>query len=231
MADRFFTPERLPPGPLVLQGDEAHHLANVRRFQPGERITLFNGDGCDYPAQVLHVQKKAVTVEVFSALPVNREVGFPLVVASALPKGDRADYLIEKLVEVGVTRFVPLITARSVVHPKESKGEKFQRAVIEASKQCGRNVLMTVDPPQKWTAFLQRLDLPALRYVLHTSATDTALSVARNPAGVVLAVGSEGGFSPEEVMQAEGWSVLSLGPRVLRIETAAVVAAARFSHG
>src|SRR5205807_5163206 len=97
---------------------------------------------------------------VFAAVAADREPPFPLVVASALPKGDRGDFLIEKLTELGVTRFVPLVTARSVVVPKESTREKLERAVIEASKQCGRNRLMAVDPPQKWDGFLSRTDLP-----------------------------------------------------------------------
>ena len=152
---------------------------------------------------------------------MNRELPFPLVVASALPKADRADFLVEKLTELGVTRFVPLITARSVVVPKGI--EKFERAVIEASKQCGRNVLMGVDPPQKWLDLLKRTDLPPTRVVLHTSG---AGGLPRGAAAV--AVGPEGGFADDEVGAAEaaGWVRASLGPRVLRVETAAVAAAA-----
>src|SRR5262249_2482587 len=139
MADRFYTSDPLGAGEYTLHGAEAHHLAVVCRLGPGEQVILFNGDGYDYPAEILAVAKRAVVLNILRAEAADRELGRVLVVASALPKGDRTDFLVEKLTELGVTRFVPLITARSVVHPKESAVEKFRRAVIEASKQCGRN--------------------------------------------------------------------------------------------
>ena len=230
MADRFYTPELLGPGEFNLTGAEAHHLVAVRRFSPGDSITLFNGDGNDYPAVVLGTSKKYVSLNILRVEAVDRELPFSLVVASALPKGDRGDFLIEKLTELGVTRFVPLITTRSVVQPKESAVEKFQRAVIEASKQCGRNRLMTVDPPQSWDAFLKLSNLPATRLVLHTADTTTAFAERGECA---IAVGPEGGFTTEEVSAAlaSGWRAVSLGSRVLRVETAALAAAALAGRG
>lgn len=224
MADRFYTPDFLAPGEYTLSGGEAHHLTSVRRFAPGDHLTLFNGDGNEYPAVVLGTGKKHVSLSVLRVEPVDRELPFPLIVASALPKADRADFLIEKLTELGVTRFVPLVTARSVVQPKETAAEKFTRAAIEASKQCGRNRIMSVDPPRTWAAFLALTDLPERRFVLHT-AGGTAGRL--EPGACVVAVGPEGGFTPEEVAAAgvAGWRTASLGPRVLRVETAAVAAA------
>jgi len=225
VSDRFFTADPLGPGEYVLTGSEAHHLTTVRRFAPGDHIVLFNGDGHDYPAEILSANKRTVTLNVLAQVAVDRELPFPLVVGSALPKGDRADFLIEKLTELGVARFVPLVTARSVVQPKPAVVEKFARAVIEASKQCGRNRLMLVDPPQNWNAFVSRTDLPALRLVLHTGPE---LPNARVSGGSAVAIGPEGGFTPEEIAQAikKGWTAVSLGPRVLRVETAAIAAAA-----
>jgi 16S rRNA (uracil1498-N3)-methyltransferase len=229
MAERFFTPDLLDLGEYTLTGAEAHHLTTVRRFGPGERICLFSGDGYEYAAEIVGLTKKAVTLNVLSVQTVDRELGFPLVVASALPKGDRADFLLEKLTELGVTQFIPLITARSVVVPKESTVEKFRRAVIEASKQCGRNRLMAVDPPQKWEAFIARGDLPQMKLVLHTAS---GLPEPSRGAAAV-AVGPEGGFTTEEVdaVVAAGWKAVGLGPRVLRVETAAITAAAILSTG
>jgi 16S rRNA (uracil1498-N3)-methyltransferase len=230
MAERFYTPDLLGPGEYVLTGAEAHHLAAVRRFGPGDRVTLFNGDGNEYPAEVVAAARKTVTLTVLPARPVDRELPFPLVVASALPKGDRADFLVEKLTELGVTRFVPLVTARSVVVPRESAAEKFRRAVVEASKQCGRNRLMAVEAPQEWEAFVARGDLPPARLVLHTGAGLPGLS---RRGGAVVAVGPEGGFTAGELeaAAAAGWRVVGLGPRVLRVETAAVAAAAVLAAG
>jgi 16S rRNA (uracil1498-N3)-methyltransferase len=162
---------------------------------------------------------------VLAPVAVDRELPFPLVVGSALPKGDRADFLVEKLTELGVTRFVPLVTARAVVQPKASVVEKFSRAVIEASKQCGRNRLMVIDPPQKWEEFVARADLPAARFVLHTEPGAARLEAV---GACAVAVGPEGGFTSEEIdaATATGWRPASLGSRILRVETAALAAAA-----
>jgi 16S rRNA (uracil1498-N3)-methyltransferase len=230
MADRFYTPDPLAVGDLTLTGPDAHHMTTVRRFAPGEAVVLFNGDGCEYPAEVVAVGKKQVTLSVLRRDEVSREAPFPVVIGSALPKGDRADYLIEKLVEVGATRFVPLVTERSVVIPKENTLARLERQVIEASKQCGRNVLLRIDPPKLWAEFVHLADLPSTKFVLHTADGGP---VERSTTGVVFAVGPEGGFTPAEVTAAvgAGWRVVSFGPRVLRVETAAVVAAASASGG
>lgn len=227
MADRFYTADELGPGEYALAGAEAHHLAAVRRFAPGDRVVLFNGDGHEYPCEILSAGKRSVALNVLARESPDRELGFPVVVASALPKGDRADFLIEKLTELGVTRFLPLVTSRAVVQPKPAVVEKFARAVIEASKQCGRNRLMAVDPPRKWSDFLALPDVPATRFVLHTGPGLSTLGASAG-AGCAVAIGPEGGFTPEEVSAALacGWAAASLGPRVLRVETAAVAAAA-----
>lgn len=229
MSERFYTPDRLTIGEYALTGPEAHHLAVVCRARPGDVVTLFNGDGHDYRAEVLGVSKNRVSLLIRSAEWVDRELPHPLVIASALPKGDRADVLVEKLTELGVTRFVPLITARSVVRPKPGTTDKFARVVVEASKQCGRNRLMVVDAPQPWDAFVRRQDLPPCRLMLHTAGGLPELRAkARTSSGVAAAVGPEGGFTPEEVAAAvsSGWQPVALGPRVLRVETAAIAVAA-----
>ena len=225
MADRFYTPQPLAPGDITLDGPEAHHLSTVRRFEPGDAVTLFNGDGREYAAEVVAVDRKRATLHVREVLDISRESPVNLTVASALPKGDRADYLVEKLTELGVTHFIPLVTVRSVVVPKATTVEKLARVVIEASKQCGRNRLMTVGPPTTWRDFLTRRD--GVQLILHT-AGGGPLTPPSFSAGVTVAVGPEGGFAPEEIAAAleAGRAVLSLGPRVLRVETAAVVAAA-----
>jgi 16S rRNA (uracil1498-N3)-methyltransferase len=224
MAERFYTTDALGPGEYHLSGAEAHHLSTVRRFTFGDRVTLFNGDGNEYAAEIIAVSKKSVALDILSVSAVDRELPFPLVIASTLPKGDRADFLIEKLTELGVTSFVPLVTARSVVVPKTSAVEKFTRMVIEASKQCGRNRLLAIHAPRRWSEFL---DLTEPGILLHPGG-ETAGLTATMGVSKTIAVGPEGGFSEEEVGQAiaAGWRPAHLGSRVLRVETAAVAAAA-----
>src|SRR5262245_57779355 len=150
MADRYYVNSPLVPGPITLSGPEAYHLAAVCRAHPGDAVCLFNGDGAEYPAIVRQVAKKHVELDVQGRECPPRERCSRLEIAAPLPKSDRGDFLIEKLTELGVTCFVPLQTARSVVHPRLAKLDRLQRAVIEASKQCGRNTLMKVNPLVHW---------------------------------------------------------------------------------
>ena len=94
MSDRFYFDGPLGPGDVTLEGPEAHHLSAVRRFVAGDAVTLFNGDGHEYPARILEIGKRRVTVHVTDARSPGRELGFPLHIASALPKGDRGDFLV-----------------------------------------------------------------------------------------------------------------------------------------
>jgi 16S rRNA (uracil1498-N3)-methyltransferase len=228
MADRFYVNCPLAPGPVTVEGPEAHHLATVCRLRPGNAVCLFNGDGQEYAAEVIAAAHRAVTLRVQSVASPGRELGFRLEVAAPLPKGDRAHFLLEKLTELGVTAFTPLRTARSIVHPREAKREKLQRHVIEASKQCGRNVLLRVEPLTEWADFCPRSDLPLRRILAHPAGTAQGPKpVLRAGQDLVVTVGPEGGFTEEEVRQAKaaGWGVVDLGPRILRVETAAVALA------
>jgi 16S rRNA (uracil1498-N3)-methyltransferase len=225
MSNRFYTNCRLAPGPITLTGPEAHHLAAVCRVRPGDAVYLFNGDGRQYPATVREASRKAVTLQVQTVESPARELGFRLEVAAPLPKADRGQFLLEKLTEMGVTSYTPLRTRRSVVHPGTSRLDKLERYVIEASKQSGRNVLMRVEPTVAWEDFCRRPDLPPLRWLAQPGGRPWE---GRAGQDVAIAVGPEGGFTDEEIGMAEayGWQMVSLGPRVLRIETAALSLAA-----
>ena len=234
MSDRFYTPELLSAGEFVLDGAEAHHLVTVRRFQNGDQVVLFNGDGHDYPAEILSADRKQVVLSVRAGIAVERELPFRMELAVALPKGNRGDFLIEKLTELGVRRLVPLLTARTIVQPKDNRIDNLQHEVIEASKQSGRNTLMTIESPMRWPRFVIGSDLPLVRILLHPPRTGTTPcnlkdipAAAIRGGGVICAVGPEGGFSEEEVAMAEdlGWIRLSLGPRILRVETSAIAVA------
>src|SRR5207244_11644465 len=160
------------------------------------------------------VQRRQVLLDVTDVGEPCRELPFALEVAAPLPKGDRAQFLIEKLTELGVTRFVPLVTERSVIHPREGKLEKLQRYVIEASKQCGRNVLMHIAPPQEWMSFCRREDTRATKILAHPGSPVGPL--ARTGARRI-AVGPEGGLTEQEVelARATGWQRIGLGARTL----------------
>jgi 16S rRNA (uracil1498-N3)-methyltransferase len=227
MAERFHVNLDLSPGQVVIDGPEAHHLGTVCRVRPGDAVVLFNGDGHEYPATVSEVGKRAVMVVVTDRRSPVRENATRLHIAAALPKGDRAQFLVEKLTELGVASLTPLLTERTVVQPREGKMDKLERYVIEASKQCGRNVLMRIEPPRKWGDLIGDPGIPRLRYVAHPEGEGDGSEEAGER---IVAIGPEGGWTDAEVSSAleAGWRRLSLGPRILRIETAAMAAAARW---
>jgi 16S rRNA (uracil1498-N3)-methyltransferase len=229
VAERFYINCPLGLGPVHLTGPEAHHLATVCRMRPGDSVWLFNGDGKEYATEVRTVARREINLEVLRIEEPARELPFLLEVAAPLPRGDRASFLLEKLTELGVTRFVPLRTQRSVVHPRETRRDKLQRTVTEASKQCGRNVLLHVATLVDWGEYCQGEDLPKVRMLAHpgSAARIAPLEEVRASGGAAIAVGPEGGFTAQEVQWAQdsGWRLVGLGPRILRVETAALVLA------
>jgi 16S rRNA (uracil1498-N3)-methyltransferase len=232
MAERFYVNCPLAPGLVEVQGPEAHHLATVCRVRPGDAVYLFNGDGRQYAAEVQTVGKRSVALRVVAVEEPQRELAFRLELAVPLPKGDRAQWLVEKLTELGTTTLVPLRTRCSVVHPRDTRLDKLQRQVIEASKQCGRNVLMRVGELVAWETYCLGAELPGRRVLAHPGG---AWQLGNWQAGqdVVAAVGPEGGFTDDEVAaaRAAGWQVVGLGPRILRVETAALVLATLLGDG
>jgi 16S rRNA (uracil1498-N3)-methyltransferase len=223
MSERFYVAESIQRGPMSLTGPEAHHIAQVLRLKAGDEIVLFNGDGGEYPARLELVKKTHLEVEILDERAISREALREITVACPLPKGDRATFLIEKLTELGVAHYVPLRTARSVVHPGEGKIEKLQRQVIEASKQCGRNVLMSIEPMMEWDEVVTQ-SFAGVRWIADATGAPATV-VAQQP--ILIALGPEGGWTPEELTQARlhHWQVVSLGKSILRIETAAIAAA------
>ena len=233
MSQRFYINWPLVPGPVTLTGAEAHHLASVCRLRPGDAVCLFNGDGHEYPARIVEIQRRQVTLEIERIDTPERELPFTLEVAAPLPKGDRAQFLVEKLTELGVASFVPLDCDRGVIRPSEAKLEKLQRNVIEASKQCGRNVLMKVDAPARWTTYCAQPTTGEVRWLAHPHGSAASPRLERVPGCVRIVVGPEGGFTDEEVAAGRdyGWQLIGLGPRILRVETAALALVCLASAG
>jgi len=235
MSDRYFVDKPISIDRVTLSGPEAHHLIHVMRATPGTRVTLFDGAGDEFSAAVERVGRADVELSILARQSIDRELPFSLTLGVALPKGDRQKWLVEKAVELGVTRIVPLRTQRGVAQPVEQALVRLRRAVIEASKQCGRNRLLQIDEPRSWPDFVADAAGASCRLVAHPGGARELRSVLVDLSGnVCLAIGPEGGFADEEVALAvaAGWCIVDLGPRILRVETAAlflvaVVASAR----
>jgi 16S rRNA (uracil1498-N3)-methyltransferase len=233
LPDRFFHPSLDRQDSVSLDAAEAHHLIHVLRAVPGMEVILFDGSGAEFLARVERIERSAVRLAIVERREDDRELRCDLTLGVALPKGDRQRWLIEKATELGVKRLVPLITARGVARPTVEALRRLKRAVIEASKQCGRNRLMQIDDPRSWNDFIQGVESgrqeskqSVARLVAHpggVSLADCRCDVSKTERFAV-AVGPEGGLTDEECSRAadDGWQLVDLGPRMLRVETAAI---------
>jgi 16S rRNA (uracil1498-N3)-methyltransferase len=237
---RFFVPQEAISGDDVcLEGDLARRLSRVLRLQPGTTVLLLDGTGLEHETRLEEVGPRRVTGTV-----VGRHAGRPeprvrLVLYQSLVKGERFDWVLEKGTELGVAAFVPLLSRRNVVRPtlgRSNRPERWQRVVREAAEQCRRSVLPDVLPGQGLEEALSaQADLRLLPWEGEGSLSVASALRAARPAleaverpTVAVFIGPEGGFAVEEVDLARraGGQIVSLGPRILRSETAGVVAAA-----
>ncbi len=234
MPDRYFVTPPVDAARAVLRGDEAHHLAKVMRVKPGDEIIVFDGGGCEWLARVAAVQRGEIALELLEQREMDREQGVAVTLAVALPKSERQRWLVEKSVELGVQRLVPLITDRGVAQPVDNALSRLRRTVVEASKQCGRNRLMEIAAPQPWTGFCAAVAVLGDRRVMADPSGSEDVGnlldgwrTSRLASSLVFAVGPEGGWTEGERHSAasHGWQMVSLGPRILRVETAALLLA------
>jgi 16S rRNA (uracil1498-N3)-methyltransferase len=224
MAQRYFVDEIPEPGRLDLQGDVAHHLGTVLRCQPGAIVQLGDGRGATAEARVVAVARGHLQLQILARV-VQPAPAIAVHVAFAPPRLARAEWLFEHGTEVGIAAFHPLWTSRT--RPQGEKPERWQKIVVAAAGQCDRAHVPTIAPLQELTAFLQRTDLPAQRFLAAASAP-TLAGADPGHGDVLLLVGPEGGFSPAEAAAAvqAGFQPRGLGPHTLRTETAALVGAA-----
>ncbi len=228
MNTRFYVPTSLNVPAVELVGQEAHHLTRVLRKSVGETVCLFDGRGTEATGQIVTLSKRVVELQIVETWSVS-DVGLGTVIlGTAVPKGDRFRWLVEKATELGVARLVPLKTDRSVVNPSTEKLQKLRQTVIAASKQCGRNRLMKIVQPTAWHNFVLQEFPDRTAFVAHP-AGQPIWQIMGQPMSneVVVAVGPEGGFTDLELEQAiqAGARLIDLGHQILRIETAGIVLA------
>lgn len=230
---RFYCSQMLAEGSVVdLPDTVAHHLY-VLRMQPGDALTLFDGRGGQYAAVLDDIGKRRASAKVTAHDPVDVELPYALTLAQGLPEGSKMDWIIEKAVELGVARIEPLAAQRSVVRLSGERAEKrhlhWEGVIVAASEQCGRNRLAELAPVADFGRWIGAPS-PAPRILLSPRATTSLAEWARTkgPQTLTLMVGPEGGFTREEedAAIAAGALALSVGPRVLRTETAALAAVA-----
>ena len=214
---------------ITLSEKAGQHVGVVLRKQPGEILTLFSGDNHEYQAEINTVHKKKVTVTITNAGEVNRESQLSIHLAQSISKGERMELVIQKATELGVASITPVISARTVVKLDtgrlEKKHNQWHAIAISACEQCGRNIIPVIHPPIALPQYLKQLDIQN-RLILDPGAGLRFKNIQEVDSEVALLIGPEGGFNMQEIAETEqsGFSGISLGPRVLRTETAAITA-------
>lgn len=215
---------------IRLDEKATHHLARVLRAAIGDQLTIFNGQGGEYEAVIAHIDKKAVTVELQRFIDKEVESPIHLHLAQGIARGEKMDFIVQKAVELGVSRIIPLVTERCNVRlsgeREEKRIEHWQSIIISACEQSGRNKLPDISAPQTLNEWLAAVKVDHA-FVLspHVDQKLADVSIA-NQSSVAVLIGPEGGLSDQEVMMAnqKGFASLNLGPRVLRTETATIAA-------
>ncbi len=236
--DRFFVPPGLLQSEHVeLGGELSHRLRHVLRLRAGDRVVLFDGSGLEYEVALDDTDGPSIGATVLSRREGTPEPRVRVVLYQSVVKGDRFDWLLEKGTEIGVSRFVPLLSRRAVVRPspeRSERTERWQRIITEAAEQCGRSRLPELAPVMRLDEALataeglrlfpwEREKKTSLRQALRESSSED-----KPPAVVSIFIGPEGGFTQDEsdAAAAAGARSVSLGPRILRSETAGILAVA-----
>lgn len=224
------------PDTLTVRGERLHYLAHVLRLREGAALEVFDGRGARFAATVVSLGEDAATLSLSAPQP--GVFGSALTLLQGLPKADKLEWIIQKGTELGVSRFMPVATARAVVKLDAERGahkrERWQKIADEAARQCGRSDTAAVEAPQPLLQAAAALPEGTQLLILDEEERTLRLSAAvrRDPGPVALVIGPEGGLSREEVaaLQGRGGIPVTLGPRVLRTETAGIAAASVLLH-
>jgi 16S rRNA (uracil1498-N3)-methyltransferase len=234
---RFYLPPAAWTETPFLEGDEAKHLAQVLRIQSGATITVFDGLGNFAEARVLSVSKQRV--DLMLELAECKPTPLPeITLAQAIPKGKNMDWIVQKAVELGVSKIQPIVTRNTIVSPSDDKAEKWRRTALEACKQCAQFTIPVIEDPMTFDAWLKSLDPSELKIIasLAENPKNFRETLAAHPEiqSITLLIGPEGDFTPQETQAAlsVGYIPVTLGDLVLRVETATLfcLSAVRFQY-
>ena len=232
----FFVESRAMKKPLaVIEGSEARHIKNVLRLKPGDKIRVFDGEGFEYDASIHRLRSDRVEIKIRRKFPGTKESPVQIAVAQALLKEKKMDRLLRHLCELGLTRWIPYISERSVSRPDEkrssARAQRWNKIVTESCKQCRRSKLPGIGKTITFEEVLDcgsSFDLSIVFYENESALLKSLLPAdpASPPCKILLILGPEGGFTDQEIenARAAGSIVAGLGSRVLRAETAAIAA-------
>ena len=240
--NRFYVDKSQIQGEWVsITGEDLKHITRVLRLAAGDRVTICDGNNTDYEGTIERVEKGEVRVRLGSAVETGTEADVEMVLYQAVAKGTKMEFIIQKGTELGVSAFVPVITSRTVVRIEdrrdaEKKQQRWQRIAMESAKQCRRGRIPVVKAVLDFDRALEEMAGFSLALLPH--AAEGGLPIGRIPGtagdygSIAIMVGPEGGFDDDEVKRAvqRGITVVNMGPRILRTETAGIAAAAIFMY-
>ncbi len=215
---------------VTIQGDDVKHISKVLRLRIGDKISVCDKEKTDYICEIKEINKDTVIAKTEEKFPNPNESSLDVTLYQGLPKGEKMDYIIQKSVELGVCKIVPVVMKRTVVKPQaaSSKLQRWQRIAEEAAKQCMRGIVPTVEEPVSFESMINRMEAEELVILPYENEKCRKLKdVLKQGAGkskIGVIIGPEGGFEEEEVENASqnGAQAVTLGPRILRCETAPV---------
>ncbi len=242
----YIPPPQWNPDHLALDEDESRHCTEVLRLRQGQRVIVFNGEGTEVTAEISLVSKREVGLQALFTQTTPRPAS-AITLAQAVPKGKNMDLVIQKATELGASEIIPVISERTVVRLDASeaadKQQKWQRIAVEACKQCGQNHLPRVQQPVAMDRLFAQKPAqemliiaaiePGTQRLKQLLADWTALHPGRtNPNSVLVLIGPEGDFTPSEtgLAKSHGCQPMSLGPIILRTETAAIYSLSILAH-
>jgi 16S rRNA (uracil1498-N3)-methyltransferase len=226
---RFYAPpENFTSQNIALSLEETRHLRDVLRLRVGETVAVFNGIGGEFLCEIETIGKKESVLKIIEEItPKSPESNLNLTLAVAILKGEKFDLVIQKAVELGVTKFIPIITKRTDVKLKDAdkKLERWRKIILESSKQCGRAMLMEVTETVELNKFIQSQNGAK---ILFTERNGKSFSSIKSNQNLTAVIGSEGGWEDSEIelAQQNGFQIITLGGRILRAETAVIAISA-----
>lgn len=217
---------------ITLDFEQTRHLRDVLRLRESEKVRVFDGEGNEFSCQIEKIGKKETSLKIIEKTsPTAPESDLDLTLAVALLKGEKFDLVIQKAVELGTTKLVPLNTKRADVKIKddEKKLERWRKIVVDAAKQCGRARLMEIVAPLDFEKFIETEDGTR---ILFAERSGESFSTIESTKKMIAVIGSEGGWEESEIEAARrnGFQIITLNGRILRAETAAISIAAILQH-
>ena len=232
---RFFVEEKnIRENTVIIKGSEARHIAQVLRLENRDKIKVFTGKRREYLAEIIQVSKKEVIGRILKESRLDTEPPIEITLVQGLPKSDKMNFIVQKVTELGVRRIIPVITRRTIVRLDKEKGgkrrDRWQKIALEAAKQSGRTIIPEVDAITTFIQSLSNISEENLNLIPWEEEETTSLkevlkSITNHRSPITVFIGPEGGFTSEEVEAAKEKGVVpvSLGPRLLRTETAGLV--------